>query len=75
MCKLGNGEGFLKGYVGAEEFLIENTKEQISAFIIAFSDEHETTLVNMMDMPEITTFGGFINKCSNQVFLPELLRF
>lgn len=70
--KLGNGVGYLKGYFDSGECLIENTKEQISAFIMASASDN-TVITNILDKPEITTLGGFIDKCYNQAFLPELL--
>lgn len=73
MYELGNGEGFLKGITDGDDYLISNTKEQISAFIMAFQGESETVITNMMDQTEITTLSGFINKCYNQTFLPVLL--
>ena len=72
MFEIGKGKGFLKGFVDTDEYLIANTKEQISAFIMKFKGESETTIVNMLDQPVLTTSGGFIFKCSNQAFVPYL---
>lgn|GEM_PF-1754521 len=73
MFKIGNGEDYLKGFVDGYEYLISNTKEQICAFIMKFPGAYETTIVNMLDGFEISTFGMYINKCIDQSFLPELL--
>lgn len=71
--KLGNGVGYLKGYFDSGECLIENTKEQISAFIMDSSRERETVITDMMDSPQITTSMGLIYKCHDQAVLPELI--
>lgn len=70
---LGNGVGYLKGHFDSGECLIENTREQISAFIMDSSGESEIIITDMMDKHQITTSLGLIFKCVNQAFLPELI--
>jgi hypothetical protein len=76
MYELGNGEGFLVGYFAGGGCLVSNTPEQISAFIMAASDncQEDVVISNIQGDAEITTFGWFINKCKNQGFLPKLVK-
>lgn len=61
----------LYGYVNGERFIIQNTPEQIVAFIIK-NKNAETIITTPLDEPVlIIVKGGFILKCADQKFLQE----
>lgn len=76
MCKLGIlKEEFLRGYVNNSfKANIKNTPEQISAFITKYGMAGDITITDSLDIAVITTFGIFLNRCSDQEYLLKHLR-
>lgn len=66
---IGAGMDYLYGHVDGERYMITNTVEQITAFIMKYRF-NDTMITDIFDNAEIeTVFGGFIMNCSNQQFL------
>lgn len=66
---IGAGVDYLYGYVEGDRYMITNTVEQITAFIMKYRF-NDTLITNFFDNVEIrTVFGGFIMNCTNQTFL------
>ena len=65
---------YLSGYVeNIFEAYIENTPEQIAAFIMD-NEYAATKITNQLDVLEVeTTFGSFVMSCANQHFLQKQL--
>lgn len=69
---LGYGTDYLFGYVKRKKYIIENTLEQICAFIMEFRD-HNVEIKNFLNVSEITTSMGFLHYVSNQRYLAQSL--
>jgi hypothetical protein len=67
-----NSAEFLIGYANHEQYLIENSTEQICAFIMKFRNI-DVTITDFLDGLELTTSMGFIFYCRNQDYLREKL--
>lgn len=63
---------YLIGYASDEVYYVENTPEQISAFIMKYQYDR-VVITNYFDEYLITTNMGFIDYCSDQEYLKELL--
>lgn len=72
MTTLGSGEDFLIGFAKGEYVQIENTVEQICAFIMKHRMD-SVLITNVLDGVEIETSMGFIMTCPNQEFLRTVL--
>jgi hypothetical protein len=66
------GEKALVGYAENREFYVENSAEQIAAFIMAHQYE-DVTLVDVLDRNVLNTSMGFVQYCYDQRFLREEL--
>lgn len=65
---------FLYGYVqGKERVCIENSAEQIAAFIMKQRFEGQVKIVNYLDIIEVQSVGNFIDRCENKRFLNDEL--
>lgn len=70
---IGLGMDYLFGYVDGDRYMISNTVEQITAFIME-NQFKSTMITDVMDNAEIeTVMGGFIMNCKNKQFLMEEL--
>lgn len=70
---IGAGQSYLYGHVNGDRFMITNTVEQITAFIMKYRYE-DTIITDIFDNMEIVTMpGGFIMTCPNQQFLSNEL--
>lgn len=64
----------LYGYVpGEERVCIENSVEQISAFIMNHRFDGQVKITNYLDIIEVQTVGQFIDQCDNKRFLNDEL--
>lgn len=63
----------LYGYVKGEKYRVEDSIEQICAFIMKFRYELETVIVDISDTMFLTTSMGFIFSCADQEFLRSKL--
>lgn len=64
----------LYGYVpGEERVCIENSVEQISAFIMKHRFGGRVKITNFLDIVEVQTVGQFIDQCDNKRFLNDEL--
>lgn len=62
---------YLYGFANGERVVIQNTPEQIVAFIMKYKST-DTIITTPLDKPVLSTVnGGFILKCKDQVFLQE----
>lgn len=65
---------FLYGYVSGEERVcIENTAEQIAAFIMKNRFKGQVKITNFLDILEVQTMGEFIDRCESKAFLNDEL--
>lgn len=65
---------FLYGYVPGEvRVCIENSAEQIAAFIMKNRSVNQVKIVNFLDLIEVQTAGHFIDYCENKRFLNDEL--
>lgn len=65
---------FLYGYVPGEvRVCIENSAEQIAAFIMKNRSVNQVKIVNSLDLIEVQTAGHFIDYCENKRFLNDEL--
>lgn len=65
---------FLYGYVSGEERVyIENSAEQIAAFIMKNRFNHQVRITNYLNILELQTMGEFIDRCENKAFLNDEL--
>jgi hypothetical protein len=61
----------LYGYANSERVVIQNTPEQIVAFIMKYK-YNDTIITTPLDEPVLSTVnGGFILECKDQAFLQE----
>ncbi|MFD1736202.1 hypothetical protein ACFSCX_06445 [Bacillus salitolerans] len=63
---------YLYGYVEGERYNVENNPQQISAFILKNRFKN-VRIVSVLDIPLITTIGGFIDYVADQTYLKEEL--
>lgn len=63
---------YLIGYARGERVLVENSLEQIAAFIVAHRYE-DVLLTDIFDIKVLDTSMGFIMHCPDQHFLQCLL--
>lgn len=68
MTTLGTGEDFLIGFAKGESVQIENTLEQICAFIMKHKMD-SVVITTVLDGLVLETSMGFIMTCPNQEFL------
>lgn len=70
---IGVNEDFVIGNIrGKESVYIQNTPEQISAFIV--KNQLETVIISdILDVKLIETLSGFLTYCSDQQYLASTL--
>lgn len=61
---------FGKNLLDEECYFIKNTLENVAAFIV--SNQNDKMLLDENNDFILDTFGSFINKCPNKIYLEEL---
>lgn len=69
---MNQNEKFLFGYVNGECYTIQNTPEQIAAFIVKYR-EYDVMITSILDITLITTIHGFLDYVADQVYLQTKL--
>jgi hypothetical protein len=71
-------DNLVRGYVypydgGVQEYLFENTPFNIANFIMLYPEAKEIILTDVLDRKILNTIGYFIDRCSDQKLLPQIL--
>lgn len=80
MEQLSQSDKLVYGYVYQREThdepsIFELTPQNTASFILSHSDASSIVITDCFDMPILNTFGPFIDQCSDQDFLQDLLKF
>ncbi|SHH69059.1 DUF4406 domain-containing protein [Desulfosporosinus lacus] len=68
------GWPYVNGYCHGENTRLVPTAENLAAYIATKGLEGDLTITNPLDQPFLTTYGTFIDRCSDFAFLEQQLK-